>query len=245
VLSQDPAAGSLIAPGSPVALVVSSGPPAAAPPSFQGGATGGASGASVTTSTALPGTSGQLYVAAVATRPYQPVTAMSGLGLTWTPVAAQCSGRFATGVDVWIAQGPTAGGTVAATLAGSVSNVVIAVSAYAGAAAPNPVGASARANSNGVNGACSGGTDGTAYAIPLTTSVPNALIYSAATMRNKTHAPGAMYTERHDLRIGSGGDTVSVATQDGVVLNAAPVIVDGSFNITVDWAVIAIEIRPN
>ena len=244
VISQDPAADTQVAEGSPVALVISTGPPSSGGvPTFQGVWSGGASGA-VVSAAVNPAAEPRVLLAAVATRPYRSVSAVTGAGLSWTRLAAQCGGRNQTGVELWVAHGVPAVGTVTATLDSSASSVVMAVSSYAGAASVNPVGVPVAANSNGVSGACSGGTDNTAYAIPVTPSVTNALIYSAATMRNKAHSPGTAFIERLEETWGSSGDTVSVATQDSASSPSAPTVADGFFSGTVDWAAVAVEIRP-
>jgi uncharacterized repeat protein (TIGR02543 family) len=59
----------------------------------------------VTTSSPLTGEADNLYLAAISTRGNIPVSSVSGLGLTWTLLYAQCSGRAVTGVEVWMAQG--------------------------------------------------------------------------------------------------------------------------------------------
>lgn len=69
------------------------------------------------------------------------------------------------------------------------------------------------------------------------------MIYGAAAERNRTHTPGASYTERSDLRQGSGGDIAATATEDRSVLSASTVAVDGTFSGAVDWAVVGAEIK--
>ena len=98
-------------------------------------------------------------------------------GLTWTQVDTQCGGRNQTGVDVWMAQGsPSGSGPVTATLSGTPSNAVIAVSRYSGVDASNPIGNIVSGNSNGVGGGCSGGTDGNAYSLNLSTTVSGSVV---------------------------------------------------------------------
>jgi len=78
--------------------------------------------------------------------------------------------------------------------------------------------------------------------------------------RHRTHKPGAGYRERADFRkpedvfaIGAlplPGDSAGIAVEDRIVPSASssvpvvPVKVNGSFNGTVDWAVVGIEIMP-
>ena len=196
----------------------------------------------MTTAASLTGVSGHLYLAAISTKPHVGVTGVSGLGLTWTLVQAQCSGRNQTSVEVWTAQGtPSANGTVTATLATVPSNAVIAVSRYSGAAA---IGSVVSGNTLGLNGACSGGRDTNAYSLNLGTTVNGAVVYGAVATRHLTHTPGAGYLERAEVHQGSGGKTAGVAVEDKDVAAPATVTLEGSFSGTVDWAVVAAEIKP-
>ncbi len=196
----------------------------------------------VTTAASLTGVSGHLYLAAISTKPHVGVIGVSGLGLTWTLVQAQCSGRNQTSVEVWTARGtPNANGTVTATLAKVPSNAVIAVSRYSGAAA---IGSVVSGNTLGLNGACSGGRDTNAYSFNLGTTVNGAVVYGAVATRHLTHTPGAGYLERAEVHQGSGGKTAGVAVEDKDVAAPAAATIDGSFSGTVDWAVVAAEIKP-
>jgi hypothetical protein len=224
--------------------VVASFEPLGASVAFQEVASGGASlSFVVSTSTSLTPVSGDLYLAAVAYKPNASVTGVSGLGLAWTPVASQCAGRGQTGVAVWKAQGaPAGGGVVAATFSTAPVNAVIAVARYSGASLASPIGSVLSANSLGLAGACQGGVDGSGYAFELPIGAPGSAVFGAAAMRTRTHAPGAGFAERAEVRTGSGGDTASAALQDA----AAPgptVGVAGSFSGTTDWAALALEIR--
>ena len=130
----------------------------------------GASGPdpSVTTSASLTGVNGNLYLAAITTKPKLGVTSVSGLGLNWKPVKAQCSGRNSTNVQVWMAQGtPTGNGTVTATLADSAKNAILVVSRYSGVHASFPLGSVISGNTTGSNGACAGGVDNISYLFNL------------------------------------------------------------------------------
>jgi len=209
--------------------------------------TGGSSSSTkVKTSTTLAAVGGQLYLAAISTRPKVSVTSISGLGLAWTLVKSQCSGRNATGVEVWKAFGtPTSNDTVRATLASAPNNAVIAVSRYSGVESVTPIGSIISGNTNGVNGACSGGVDTSFYSVNLATATNGAMVYNAAAMRAKTHAPGAGYTERAEVLQGGVSNTAaSVAIEDQAFVTAGTIIVNGTLSSNVDWAVVALEMRP-
>jgi hypothetical protein len=199
----------------------------------------------VTTVTSLTGMNGHLYMAAITSKPKLNVIKVEGLGLNWTPVKVQCSGRNATSVQIWMAQGtPTGNTVVTATFSDSAKNAILAVSRYSGVHATVPLGNVISGNTNGTSGACTGGVDNSSYSFNLTTTADGAAVYGAVSMRTKTHAPGSGYVERAELIKGSGGDVVSLAAQDKSVPLASAVAVDGTFNGAVDWAVVAVEIRP-
>ena len=209
--------------------------------------TGGSSNSTILkTSMSLTALSGQLYLAAISTRPKVSVLSVSGLGLTWTLVKAQCSGRNNTGVEVWKAIGtPSSNDTVTATLASAPTNAVIAVSRYSGVDGVTPIGNTISGNTTGPDGACSGGLDTNAYSLNLVTTMNGAMVYGAAAMRSKTHTRGAGYTERAEIHQGTVSNSMaSVAVEDQSFASAATVVVDGSFNASVDWAVVALEMKP-
>jgi len=203
----------------------------------------------VTTATNLKAVDGHLYLAAISIKPKLSVSAVSGLGLNWTLVKAQCTGRNIADVEVWMAQATPGGRTlsgddvVTATLSGSAANAIIAVSRYSGADAAKPLGSVTSANTTS-NGACVGGFDTNAYLLNLTTTLDGSLLYGAATMRAKKHKPGDGYAERAEMKQGTGGDVVSLAVEDKTNPLASTAAVDGSFNGNVDWAVVALEVKP-
>jgi hypothetical protein len=204
--------------------------------------TGGSSASALVTSPGFAaGSGGDIYLATISTRPSIAVSSVSGLGLTWNLVRAQCAGRNQTRVDVWMAQGAGTGGPVVATLASAASNAVIAVSRYSGASG---IGTVVSANSVGVNGACSGGSDTSSYAVGLTTAGTDALAYGAVAIRSQPHAPGSGYAERAEVHQGSSGAVAGAGVEDRAVPGGGTVTVNGTLSNPVDWAVVAVEIKP-
>lgn len=220
-------------------------PPTDGAPARQETVTGGsAASSSVATSAPLGAGSDQLYLAAVASKPYVGVASVSGLGLAWSPVRQQCGGRSQTGISLFQARGsPSAGGVVTASFAEAPSNAVIAVSRYSGTSATASIGNVASANTIGTSGACSGGVDTAAYAFDLATGASNSVVFVAAALRSKEHTPGAGYAEIVETSFGSGGSTAGAALADRALASAGTTSVNGSFSGTVDWAVVAAEIR--
>jgi hypothetical protein len=212
--------------------------------------TGGTSNSTVVkTSTLVSGVAEHLYLAAISTRPRVLVSSVSGLGLTWTLVKSKCAGNNTTGIEVWKALGgPSTDDTVKAILASAATNAVIAVSRYSGVDGSSPIGNILAGNTNGVNanGACSGGVENDAYTFDLMTTVNGSLVYGAVAMKGRTHTPGADYAERAEVQQlgGNLATATAVTVEDKCVASVATAAVNGSFNDVVDWAVVAVEIKP-
>ena len=207
--------------------------------------TGSSITTTVTTSGNVTAVSGDLYLASISTRRLRDVTSVSGLGLSWSLVKSQCAGRGRTGVELWWAQGaPSGDGTVSATLSGSVSNAVIAVSRYSGVDPANPLGNSISGNTLGLDGGCDGGVDSDSFSFSFATTENGALAFVAAARRHKSLTPGAGFTERVDFQAGLDGDAAGVAVMDRLLASAGSLQLDGTFDATVDWAVVGIEIMP-
>ncbi|MGH8248011.1 MAG: hypothetical protein ACREUU_16435, partial [Gammaproteobacteria bacterium] len=144
-----------------------------------------------------------------------------------------------------MAQGtPSGNGAVTATFANAPSTAVIAVSRYSGVAATNPIGDVIGGNTNGLNGACSGGVDGNSYSFNLTTTANDAVVYGAVALKARTHTPGAGYIEQVEFQHPHAINPIGVAVEDKSVASASTVTVNGSLNGSVDWALVALEIKP-
>jgi hypothetical protein len=197
---------------------------------------------SVSTATPLVPVAGDLYLAAISFKPNVAVTSVSGLGLTWSPVRAQCAGRGQTGVAVWQARGePTGEGVVTATFSAPPQSSVLAVSRYGGVSSVDPR-RGVSANTRGVAGGCTDGSDSDGYALTLGTATSNSVLYVAAAARNRDHLPGAGFVERAGLFHGSVGNVAGVSIADARAGAPAAVRIEGRFSGTVDWAVVALEI---
>ncbi len=212
---------------------------------FEEVASGGALDAStVTTDGALAAAAGDLYVAAIASRTPVAVTGVTGLGLTWTRLRAQCAGRNQTAIEVWTAQGdPASSGAVSATFAQAPTSGAITASRYSNVSG-DPLGRVLSANSNGPGGACSGGDDGDSYSFDVEASVEGAFVFGALTMRNRTHTPAPGFRERREVMSGSGGSAASLSIVDLQAPAPQTVALAGTFSGEVDWALVGFEILP-
>lgn len=204
----------------------------------------GASSASRTVATAgsVNNSPGDLTLVAIATKPFHPALAVTGLGAGWTLVRAQCSGRGQTGVEIWAGRRAARAGTVSAIFPSALVSAAIVACRYSGADLNQPFGAVVSGNTNGSRGTCSGGVDAARYALGLTPQASDALVFGAVSLRNRTTMPGLGYRKRGEVRAGSGGDQASVVVVDRAVQGI--VSIDGTLSGATDWAMIGLEIRP-
>lgn len=205
----------------------------------------GGSSASLTASTSGPLTAaaGHLYLAAISARPNVAAASVAGLGLTWTRVLTQCSGRNQTGVELWMALGtPTGDDQVTATFNSAPNGAAIIVSRYSGVDAKNPLGVLVSGNTAGGIGACSGGVDNATYSFNLTAS-SGAMVYGVSASRNRTNTPGLGFTKRGEL-LPSGTAGTGLAVQEKSVTATGAVTFAGTMNGAADWVAVALEIKP-
>ncbi|MGH2570322.1 MAG: choice-of-anchor D domain-containing protein, partial [bacterium] len=218
-------------------------PPPGGPVRFEGSVRGTAVASASVTSGILLGVSADLYLAAISSKELVPVTGVTGLGATWSPLRSQCGGRGQSEVEVWIGEGATTHGTIQATLAAPSEAAAIVVARYSGGSASGRLGAVLSENTNGPAGPCTGGVDGSHYALDLATTRPNSVLFGAVAMRERIHSPGPGWTARNEARADGAGSVVSVAVADRSVATPADVALDGSFDADADWSVVAVEIR--
>jgi hypothetical protein len=200
---------------------------------------------SVSTSENITGANGNLYLAAIASKDRENVQSVSGLGLNWIKIKAQCSGRDQTGVEIWMASGnPGGNDVVAATFNAVADNAIIAVARYSNTDAANPVGTLISGNTVGADGLCSGGIDTDAYNFNMAVSASGAMIFGAIATRNRNNQPGSGYMELIDMSQGAGGLVAGLAVQERTLASPGTIAFSGTLNKPVDWAIIALEIRP-
>lgn len=213
---------------------------------FEESAVGGSSNQlRLTTATALTGVSGHLYLAAITSKPNVTVREVSGLGLTWTQVESQCSGRNRTGVKVWWAAGAEAGnGSVSAILASSPRNAGMIVARYSGADVTDPVANLMAANSNGQFGSCRKGVDSDNYSLESTGKSPGSLVFTAVAMRSRSLTPDSADDMRGFFVQKAGLGAAGLAILDRQAEAGNNIELTGTFNAPVDWAACAFEIRP-
>lgn len=206
----------------------------------------------IATEQVMAGFAGDLYVAFVSTKPARGVQALDGLGMEWSLVRRQCTGRSTASLAMYRAVAPAvAAGAITAILEGDASpgSAVISVHRYAGADPDDPIGEVSSANSNGhdADAVCAGGDDTTGYEWrEIDTDAPGSIVVSGAHTANfSSHTPGEGYTERADDQSGATSLSAGVAVQDQAFpLVTEDVAVSGDFaGEEPDWAVIAAEIR--
>jgi hypothetical protein len=219
-------------------------PPPTGTVSFVASASGVAAATSLVETTTVSAGPDAVYLASVASRSNVTVSSVTGLGLTWRPLATSCAGRSQAHLALWVASGsPTSSGAVQARFTSTTKAAALVVHRYAGADVTSPVTTPVVANSNGVGGACSGGTDNASYAVPTPHAATSGLAYGAVTMRSRRHEAGSGFVERAEVTGGSGGDAAGLATVDGPLAASSPTTVTGTFSGTVDWAAITTTVR--
>jgi len=189
---------------------------------------------------------GHLYLASVSSHPFPGVSGVAGLGLDWIPVASQCSGQGQSGVSLWMAQGdPDANDYVEVSFPSSPQHAVLVVTRHSGADPILPLGSAIPVNTHGVYGSCSGSSDSNGYALDLPVVRPGASVLVAVAMRNRQHAPGSGFSELAEVSAGSGSRAASLAVTQREGVSSGQTSVEGGFSQKVDWAVVAVEIRPH
>jgi hypothetical protein len=199
----------------------------------------------VSTNTSILGVSNQLYIAAVSVKNYADTTSVTGLGLTWIELEDQTGGRSQTGISVWYAIGSPTTGSVTATLGSTPKASVLHVFRIANVNPSNPIGDRESANTNGENGAGSGGVDDTYAYLDIITTSPDATVLGLIGQRGRITTAGAGYTIISDSKIGSGGDIAGLTSEYKFVPTPGTLIVNSTFNIDTDWAIVGLEINPS
>lgn len=116
--------------------------------------TGSAESATSVATASITGVTGDLYIVCAVSRPSNAATGASGLGLTWTLLESQCSGRNANLVDIFWAQGTVSGsGAVTVSYGTTVTSLAAGVSKFSGIHASAPIGNTISQNTVGANDA--------------------------------------------------------------------------------------------
>jgi hypothetical protein len=201
----------------------------------------------VATSSILAAVGGDFYIAAISSNTNTAVDAVTGLGLTWARLSAQCASGNKVGLEVWTGQGtPTGNSLVTATFLASPDNAVIIVSRYSGVNLADPVSSVFSGNPAGLNGSCNSNSKSSTYLFNLTTTpLDGSVVYNtAAATKNAHHSPGVDFTERAEISRGNGNSQTMIVVQDKAISQASNTVVDGLFNKSVQWAVIGLAINP-
>ncbi len=205
-------------------------------------ASGGAIEAdSVTTATPLAATTSDLYLATVSTKPYRSVVDVTGLGLSWSPLAEQCAGRSQTGLSVWVAQGnAVADDVVTSVLSDTARALTMTVVRYAQVPA-DAVGQIMSANSNGTSGACVGGSDQLDWSLSIPIDSLETTTFVAVARRDREHVASG-FDEIANTSSGIAGDAAGLVVGDQIFAFPTTASIGGSFNNVVDWAAIVVEL---
>lgn len=171
------------------------------------------------------------------------VSSVDGLGLTWSLVKAQCSGQDEHRLEVWSAIGePSNTDPVIALLSGMPDGGYIAVERWGSVLVSDPVGASSGYNTNGANGACSGGVD-TNDATGSITTTANGSVVAVGFVVDQIFSHTAGWTARVTNDDSPAG-AVRASLEDVTVAGIGAATVGAANNLAGadDWALVAVEI---
>jgi hypothetical protein len=192
----------------------------------------------------ISGVKDHLYLLSISTKPgLVDISSVSGLSLTWTELEYQASGRNQTALSIWWAQGIPTTGNVTVTLATQVQGLAISLSRISGIHSTTPFGNSETANTNGIDGASTGGTDSENATLDFTTTVNNSMILGIAATRNKDFIPNPNYLEEDEINGSSSGSEARVTTFYNYQSDYGLITVNGT-NAETDWVIAGVELKP-
>ncbi|QQR91792.1 MAG: hypothetical protein IPJ88_08855 [Myxococcales bacterium] len=192
---------------------------------------------------ALTAASSDLYLLAVTMRDptAASVQSVSGMGLSWSLLRYQCSGRITQQLELWVASGTPVSSDIIVTVNNTVRSIA-SVAFRVSFLDSKSVGDLESSNTLGSQ-FCSGGTDSSSYSIDLDLTLADSLVISVAAMREKGHLPGSGFVEHAEIYAGSSGDVASVSIASKPASAAGVFNVSGNFTNNVDWSVIAFSLR--
>ena len=196
----------------------------------------------VSTSTAITAIADQLYIAVIDQNRDESsaLTAVTGMGLSWTRVSQQCSTADKILLDVWTARGvPTGNDVVSATFDTAPDAAAIVVLRYSGASA-TPFAKIASANNVGASDTTCGGSGSTAPSVTLELSTP-ALVLAMFGHKNEVLVPRTGMIVRGEA-LGDGESTAGVEVIEAQ-LPAGATDVSGTLDSSADWAAITVAVR--
>ncbi len=193
----------------------------------------------------ISGGTDMLYLVAVGTDVLVNVSSISGGSLTWSLEKRQGGGRGQDQVEIWSAFGSPSAFQPAITMASSSDALIGSCTRISGADTSTPTEDPVGENTNGENGATSGGTDDNA--VTLTTGSTNAdsIHFVALVPRlNEITVDDANFIRRSYNQNGAGGDEINLYVE--TYLKSATG--DDTYNVTLsstsDWCAAGVVVIP-
>lgn len=204
----------------------------------------GSSAATTVVSAALSAGVDHLYLAYIYTdcsTGAPDVTGVTGLGLTWSLVEAQCSGQGEHRLEVWSAIGSPSAGAVTASLNSPLDAAYIAVMRWSSVLASDSIGAIVAYNTNGLDGACSGGVDNDDATGTITTTATGSAV-AMGIAHDATFSHTAGWTARVS-NVATGG-TLNASLETVIVPGVGATTVGAANNLSGadDWVLVAVEV---
>ena len=165
----------------------------------------------------ISGGTDMLYVMSVAIRGSTTVSSISGGSLTWTLRKRQSAGRGTGSVEVWTADGSPSAFSAAITMSGSTTSLNGTLIRYSGADMTTPIEDAVGHNTNGENGASTGGTDDDTPELTTGSTNADSVHYVALYTRNEEITTGdGDYLKRMyvAMEIGLSGDKSDSYVED-------------------------------
>jgi len=202
----------------------------------------------VSTANSLPAFDDALYFAAISTHSACSIADVEGLGLVWSFLKEQAGGDNQSFISLWKAQGKTiTGGPVSAKInnsSGLDQNIIIVCSYFGGVPADMPVDNLIGANSNGIDGASSGGVNVSGFSYSFQPSGDRSAVFLLVARDKGSFVPGEEFIVREDYQFGEEADTIKINTSQYNQESGDQVRVYGVFDRPVDYALICAEILP-
>jgi hypothetical protein len=150
-------------------------------------------------------------------------------------------------MTLYWAYGSVTGGNLNVNLSGTSLANWIVVGVYDGVNASTPIGSVVKANTNGINGACTGGVNSSALSIPITSDTNSTVFGVSTNPQNQGYNPNppGTWTETSDNAQGTapnGLRTASMRRADGGsgAMNFAQTI--GAPTVA-DWVGVVVEVN--
>ncbi len=207
---------------------------------FQSVTAGSATTATQLTIASVPGGTDQAYMVTIVSDENVDVTSVSGGSLTWFEDDEQCA-SVSGGGNAYIYRAIGSPSTFTLTIdVASATTIIAHANRYTGHDTTTPTEDPTGENTNGEDGACSGGTNNSNLQVTSGSTNANSMhvVASSTTIRTIT-TPDSDYTERATTAAGSGGGQARLYTHDFIKSATGDDQVNHTLNNTTSWSAVS------